>query len=116
MRRTREQMKAQLRAEADAVIEQLLDWHEETAAPDLMQIEEWVLQLRERLGQRMAETVIEAQDSSQLVEAPVCRQCGERMRYKDQKSTQAETRVGLVKIARGYYYCARCHSGLFPPG
>ena len=116
MRRTREQMKAQLRAEADAVIEQLLDWHEETAAPDLLQIEEWVLQLRERLGQRMAESVIAAQDASQLVEASVCRQCGERMAYKDQKSIQAETRVGLVKIERGYYYCARCKSGLFPPG
>lgn len=116
MRRTREQMKARLRAEADAVIDQLLDWHEETAAPDLMQIEDLVLQLRERLGQGMAETVIEAQDASQLVEAPVCVQCGERMRYKDQKSIQAESRVGLVKIERGYYHCARCQSGLFPPG
>jgi uncharacterized protein with PIN domain len=116
MRRTREQMKAQLRAAADAMIEQLLDWHEESAAPSLMQIEDWVLELRERLGQRMAETVIEAQDARQLVEAPVCPQCGERMRYKDQKATQAETRVGLVKIERGYYHCARCRSGLFPPG
>jgi uncharacterized protein with PIN domain len=116
MRGTREQMKAQLRAEADALIDQLLDRHEATAPPSLMQIEDWVLELRERLGQRMAETLIEAQDASQLVEVPVCPHCGERMRYKDQKVTQAETRVGLVKIERGYYYCARCRSGFFPPG
>lgn len=116
MRRTREQMKAQLRAEADAVIEQLLDRHEETVAPSLTEIEDWVLELRERLGQRMAEAVIEAQDASQLVDAPVCPHCGERMPYKDQKAIQTETRVGLVKIERGYYYCARCKSGLFPPG
>jgi len=116
MRRTRAQMKAQLQAEADAIIDQLLDRQAEAVAPNLIQIEDWVLELRERLGQRMAETVIEAQDASQLVEAPVCPGCGERMRYKDQKAIQAETRVGLVKIERGYYYCARCRSGLFPPG
>ncbi len=116
MRRTREQMKAQLRAEADALIDELLDRQEQTPTPDLTQIEDWVLQLRERLGQRMAEVVIEAQDAVQLVEAPVCRQCGERMQYKDRKRLEAETRVGSVQMARGYYYCARCRSGLFPPG
>jgi hypothetical protein len=116
MRRTREQMKAQLRAEADALIDKLLDWQAETPTPDLLQIEECVLQLREQLGQRMTEVVIDAQDAVQLVAAPVCRGCGERMQYKDQKPLEVETRVGGVKLERGYYYCARCRSGLFPPG
>ena len=36
------------------------------------------------------------------------------MRYKGQKALAAESRLGRLAFARGYYYCARCHSGFFP--
>ena len=28
----------------------------------------------------------------------------------------AESRVGQLRIARGYYYCAHCQQSVFPPG
>ena len=115
MKKTREQKRAELRAEADRLIEEMLKWDEKTEAPTLSQIEDEVLQLREQFGRRLAEVVIEGQETVQLVEAPHCEKCGERMRYKGRKEIAPESRVGEIGIERGYYYCARCHNGLFPP-
>jgi uncharacterized protein with PIN domain len=102
-------------AEAEALIESLLDWDEQTSKPNLRQIEDEVLELRRRFGQRLAKTVIEDQDAKQPAEAPKCPQCGEALRYKDQKEAHIESRLGALAVERGYYYCARCKRGLFPP-
>lgn len=116
MRYTRKQKEARLLAEAQSVIEEFLDWEEHTDKPNLTQIEDVVLELRERLGQRMAAVALDDQDAKQPVAAPACPTCGTAMRYKGQKGTDVTSRVGDIDLERGHYYCARCHSGLFPPG
>jgi DNA repair exonuclease SbcCD ATPase subunit len=116
MKHTREQKRAKLLIAAQAVIEELLDWEEQMDKPKLTDIEAEVLALRERFGQRMAEVVIADQDAKQPVVAAECPSCGQPMRYKGQKGLEAESQVGLLSLERGHYYCARCHSGLFPPG
>jgi len=116
MKHTREQKRAQLLKAAEAVIDEFLDWEERTVRPKLTEIEDRVLPLRERFGQRLAEVTLADQDSKQPVDAPVCRRCGAGLRYKGQKGLATESRVGLLSFERGHYYCARCHSGLFPPG
>jgi uncharacterized protein with PIN domain len=115
MKRSREQKKAELLAEAEAMIESLLDWDERTSKPNLRQIEDEVLELRRRFGQRLAKTVIEDQAAKQPAEIPQCPQCGAEMRYKGQKEAEVASRLGSLALERGYYYCARCQSGLFPP-
>jgi hypothetical protein len=50
--RTREEMKAALQAEADVVIEELLD-QVEGEEPTLAELEDIILRLRKRLGKRM---------------------------------------------------------------
>ena len=115
MKRTREQIKADLMAEAVGVIEELLAWERQAGAPDLTEMEDEVLKLRQRLGQRLLEAVIEDQEARQPAQAPPCPQCGAEMRYKGRKETAIESRLGGLKVERGYYYCARCASGLFPP-
>ena len=116
MKHTRKQKEAQLLAEAQSVIEEFLNWEEQTDKPNLTQIEDIVLRLRERLGQRMADVAIGDQDAKQPAEAPTCPTCGETLRYKGQKGTEVASRIGEIDLERGHYYCARCHSGLFPPG
>lgn len=116
MRHTRKQKEARLLAEAQSVIEEFLDWEEQTEKPNLTQIEDIVLRLRERLGQRMTEVAIDDQDAKQPVEAPACPLCGAPMRYKGQKGTDVVSRIGDIDLERGHYYCACCQSGLFPPG
>jgi hypothetical protein len=116
MKRTRKQKEEQLLKAAGAVIKEFLDWEEQADRPSLRQIEDVVLGLREQLGQCMAAVAIGDQDAKQPAEAPICPTCGEAMRYKGQKGTAVASRIGSIDMDRGHYYCARCHSGLFPPG
>ena len=114
MKRSRAQRKAELLAEAEVLIESLLDWDARTSKPNLRQIEDEVLELRRRFGQRLAKTVIEDQEAQQPAEPPQCAKCGAALRYKGQKAAQIESRLGTLAVERGYYYCACCKSGLFP--
>jgi len=115
MRKTREEMKAALLAEAEDAVEELLD-EVEGEEPTLEGLEDIVLRLRERLGRRMAEVMVEGQEATQPVQRPRCPSCGEEMRYKGVKPVAAESRLGTLGLERAYYYCDRCKSGLFPPG
>jgi hypothetical protein len=116
MKRTRAELEAELLAEAKEVIGELLDWNEETEAPTLTQIEDAVLELRKRMGERMAELVIEEQEAVRPVPGPACPTCGREMHYKDMKPTRIEARTGEMVLERAYYYCQDCRGGLFPPG
>jgi hypothetical protein len=116
MKHAREQKRAKLLVAAQAAIEELLDWEEQADRPKLTDIETEVLALRERFGLRMAEVVITDQDAKQPVATAECPSCGQPMRYKGQKGLGVESQVSLLSVDRGHYYCARCHSGLFPPG
>ncbi len=116
MRRTPEQLQAELMAEAKALIAELVAWERQAGAPKLSQMEARVLAVRQRLGQRLLEAMIEDQEARQPAEPPKCPTCGAQMRYKGQKGTAIETRLGGIQVERGYYHCAHCESGLFPPG
>jgi hypothetical protein len=102
--------------QAESVIDELLDWNDKTTEPNLTQIEDVVLELRKRFSEEMAREVIEAQETKQPAVAPSCRKCGQAMTYKGQKPIEPRTWVGEVGIERGYYHCAGCKEGLFPPG
>lgn len=116
MNQSRTQKKAEMEKAAAEMIEALLDWEDENEAPSLRQIEAELLRLRKQFGQVLAAQVLEHQEASQPIENPACPKCGERMRYKGKKRTRVESRLGELAIARGYYYCAHCKCGLFPPG
>ena len=102
--------------EAESIIDELLAWEAEVEKPNLNQIEEVVLELRERLSQKMAQSMIEAQKEVRPVPGPRCEQCGQEMRYKGQKKVNPQTWVGDVAFERGHYYCAECKAGFFPLG
>lgn len=113
---TKEQSKARLLKQAESVIDELLDWRDATAEPNLTQIEEMVLKLRKQFSEEMAREVIEAQETSQLASGPPCPKCEKEMRYKGQKKVTPQTWVGNVRFERGHYYCADCKVGFFPLG
>ncbi|UCF26829.1 MAG: hypothetical protein JSW42_09210, partial [Chloroflexota bacterium] len=76
MKTNRKQLKAEFLAEAEELFDQLMEWDENTSKPGLTQIEEVVLQLRQRLGEQMAQAVIARQESRQPAERLSCAQCG----------------------------------------
>lgn len=116
MGRTRAELKVELMQQAELVVDALLEWNEETAAPTMTQIEDVILRLRKQLGEGMVRTVLEAQEAQRPVPGPVCARCGQEMHYKGMKETQVESRVGNVGLKRGHYYCETCQAGVFPPG
>lgn len=116
MPKSRTEMKVSLMKEAEAVIDELLEWDVETKKPNLSQVEGKVLELRQRLSEQMAKTVIENQAAVRPVPGPECEGCGQEMRYKGQKANTVASWVGELKLERGYYYCDQCRTGLFPPG
>ena len=61
MKRKRSEVKAELLKKAELLIDELLDWTDETKAPDLTQIEDIVLKLRKQMGEQMALSVIDEQ-------------------------------------------------------
>ena len=116
MKRSREELRAEMLVEAEAVIDELLNWHESSGAPTLDEIEDVILKLRKRLGERLAGTVIGDQEAVRPVPGPACATCGQEMHYKGMKGVTVEGRIGVTGLSRAYYYCDRCRSGLFPPG
>lgn len=115
MKRKRAEVKAELLQKAELLIDQLLEWNDQTQAPDLTQIEEIVLKLRKQLGEQMALAVMDAQETKRPSPGPLCPSCQKEMHYKDVKANTVDSRVGTLRLERGYYYCQTCRTGLFPP-
>jgi len=116
MKKSREKLRTEMIVEAEELFDELMVWDEETHEPDLTQIEEIVLELRERFGKRLAQKLIQQQEKRQPAEKAQCPRCNQGMAPKGQKSNQVETRIGNLAIEREYYYCPECKEGFFPPG
>jgi hypothetical protein len=116
MKDRREEKRAKLEAKAKELIDEMMAWSEETGRPNLRQMEEEVLKLRQAMGEEMMRTILEEQESQRPVPGPNCAKCGKEMQYKDEKERNVTSRVGEIRLERGYYYCSRCKESLFPPG
>jgi DNA-directed RNA polymerase subunit RPC12/RpoP len=115
MKETEQERKETVLHEVEEVVDQLFTWEKDHPRPTLSEIEQVVLQLRQKLGQRMAEIVLEAQEGNRPVPGPSCAQCGQEMRYKGQKEKTIESLVGSLDLERGYYTCPGCGERIFPP-
>jgi len=116
MKKSREEKRERLRAKAEQVIEAYLEWETKHPQPDMREIENISIRLRKELGQEMAQMAVEEQAERKVVPGPQCAKCGKEMRYKGEKLTEIESRVGSLKVERGHYYCPECKESIFPPG
>ena len=116
MPKSRAERKAELLAQAEQLVEAMLDWTDQTEAPDLTAIEEQVLKLRQQFAESLAQAAVERQATV----APLtvaCPQCGQPMHQKKKRQRRrVQSRIGGVALERAYYYCNPCKVGLFPPG
>ncbi|MEW5958755.1 MAG: hypothetical protein AB1801_13565 [Chloroflexota bacterium] len=70
---------------------------------------------RELMGQLLVQLAGQHGDG-EVIEGVNCPECGEVMSYKGKPSRDVIHKEGKQELVRSYYYCARCKSGLFPPG
>ena len=113
---SREKARERLLARAERLIDELMAWDEKTDKPTLSDIEDVILRIRKDLGEQMAAEVIALQEENRPVPGPECVRCGKEMRYKGEKGNSVESRVGGLRVERGYYHCPECGEGAFPPG
>lgn len=116
MKHTHVERKAALLRQAEALIDELLEWEDANQQPTLTEIEDIVLKLRKRMGEQMAQSVVDAQAAQAPVPGPLCPACGREMHAKSHKRRRVESRAGSVPLERLYYYCDDCRRGSFPPG
>jgi uncharacterized protein with PIN domain len=116
MKKNQAKLKAEFLAQAEALFDELIAWDEATHRPNLTQIEDVVLQLRQQFGEQLTQAVLARQESRQPVEKMSCPHCGGEAQHKGQKDNHIASRVGGIQLERTYYYCPRCRTGFFPPG
>ncbi len=116
MKRTREQMKAELMRQYEEELDRILSWNEEKQTPTLSEIEEQVLATRKRMSEELLGEMLKDQESQSPVVVERCPKCGREMEDKGLEPKLVETRAGSVLMERRRYYCPHCKLGVFPPG
>ena len=105
----------QLRERIKRLIDGALARARQDKALSLSDIEDIALEVRAKVGQEVAQTLVREQGAV-AVPGPKCEKCGREMHYKGLKKRRIVSRSGEVDWERPYYYCETCRRGFFPPG
>ena len=108
-----EQEKVEFLRAAEAMYEELHAWRDKHLDASFDEIADQVTPQRRKLVAKLLEQL--AVKADERVEAPVCEQCGEKMRDRGTPERDVSHREGDVEVERAYYYCDSCERGLFPP-
>ena len=113
---TREALKAQLLAQAEVAIDELLAKKTAPATASLADIEQVVRQAGETIQEAMTTALLQASGEELAAQWPTCPTCGQRLLAKGKRPRRVVTETGEVVVMRDYYYCRHCRKGIFPPG
>jgi hypothetical protein len=113
MSRKREQLKADIMAQVERLVEVALEKGEKPLTLD--EIEDMALAARDQVGRSLTGSLVEQQAGSGEVEPMPCPDCGQPMRGKGRKGRHLRTRSGETRVERRYFHCTACGRGHFPP-
>ena len=112
---SRETLKAQLLAQAEAAIDELLAKKKVAAVASLADIEQVVRQAGDTIQEAMTTALLQESGAELTAQWPTCPTCGQRLLAKGKRSRRVVTETGEAVIVRDYYYCRHCRKGVFPP-
>jgi hypothetical protein len=115
MGKSQAEIKAELLAQYEAILDDVLSQGETTDGRTLSAIEDLALRARAEVGKQVTAALVE-KHRGQSLPGPRCPGCGQEMRYKGEKHRYLQTRSGDVEVERASYYCPACRQGFFPPG
>ena len=113
---TPEELKAQLMAQAAALIDEMLVRKPEAKGITLSEMEQVAIRGGQDFREAVLKGLVEESSQSEIREAVVCPECGQGMHYKGKRGKDVVTEAGEIHVERDYYYCPHCQCGLFPPG
>jgi hypothetical protein len=105
--------KAEFLRAAEAMYEELRAWRAKHLDASFDEIADQVTPRRRMLMGRLLKPL--ASEADERIEAPLCEQCGEGMRYRGTPEREIGHREGDVDLERAYYFCDSWERGLFPP-
>ena len=108
--------KAEMQQAFEQMWDELYEWREKHPQASFDEITAQVSPKRRALIGRLLAQLASQHGDGTAVEGVKCPGCGEAMSYKGKPNRAIEHLEGESQIARAYYYCAYCDSGLFPPG
>lgn len=103
-------------AAAAAMYDQLRQWREQHPEASIDEIAGQVTPRRRELMGELLKQLVRQHGAGEVVEGLACPACGGGMIYKGAQKRGIVHLEGEVGLARAYYYCAQCETGLFPPG
>ena len=115
MSKRRDEIKAEVLAEIEKVLNKGLEEGVVAEALTITEIEEIALRAQKEVGEKVTKLLVEENNGAD-VPGPVCKGCGKEMHYKGKKRRYVRSRSGEIQVERAYYYCERCKEGYFPPG
>lgn len=114
--KSREKSKGEMREAFEQMWEELYEWRAEHRAASFDEIAAQVTPRRQALMGHLLGQLATQPGQGIEVEGVRCEACGEEMSYKGLTSREVAHLEGETQLERGYYHCAACERGLFPPG
>ena len=107
----------ELTAGMRAMYRELYEWRASHPEASFDEIAAQVTPRRRALMGLLVEQLSVQHGRGEVVEGRLCEQCGTGLKYVGQPKREVEHYLeGEIELRRAYYYCARCQSGIFPPG
>ncbi|MCP4207561.1 MAG: hypothetical protein GY767_11005 [Shimia sp.] len=109
-------LKADLMAQVEASIEQLLAAQPPSDKITLNDMERLVSKAGSEIEAQVMQSLVERNEAAERSERAVCAECQQPMRHKGSQRRKVVTKSGEIEVNRPYYYCEQCQVGVFPPG
>jgi ribosomal protein S27AE len=110
------ELKARLLAKAEAAIDELLTHRKVPSEAKLADIEQSVLRAGQQIEQALTTELVDESVRAVVADRPTCPTCGRRLKVKGKRRRTIVLETGEVTVARSYYHCPACQTGVFPPG
>jgi len=111
-----DELKEEMKAQAKAISEKLMEDGELSSQMTLAEIERSVISAGKEFQKMLTEAMIEASDKEGGRTQADCPKCGNKMRHQGYRKRHIVAETGEVVLRRAYYRCETCGGGFFPPG